>query len=139
MSEEKHSKLLSRSDIFGIADDIQTERVEVPEWGGAVLVRGLTGAERDAFEASVVGERKKDSKFNYQNFRSRLAVMSIVDEDGKRAFSQADVQRLGERSALPLQRIFNVAQRLSGIDEGDVEEMTGNSSSGETSAAFTSD
>ena len=139
MSEEQESKLLSRSDIFGIANDIQTERVEVPEWGGAVLVRGLTGAERDAFEASVVGERKKDSKFNYQNFRSRLAVMSIVDEDGKRAFSQADVQRLGERSALALQRIFNVAQRLSGIDEGDVEEMTGNSSSGETSAAFTSD
>ena len=30
------------------ADDLGRREVAVPEWGGTVLIRGLTGAERDA-------------------------------------------------------------------------------------------
>lgn len=44
--------LLSKTDIL-CANDLQTEDVEVSEWGGAVRVRSFTGRERDAFEASV--------------------------------------------------------------------------------------
>ena len=39
------------------ATDLTFEDVAVPEWGGVVRVRGLTGTERDAFEASVVGRQ----------------------------------------------------------------------------------
>ena len=46
-------KALTRDEILG-ADDLKTESVKVPEWGGTVLVRELTGAERDEWEASVV-------------------------------------------------------------------------------------
>jgi len=35
------------------ADDLKTEEVDVPEWGGSVRVRVLTGTERDAFESSI--------------------------------------------------------------------------------------
>ena len=45
--------LLSKTAIL-CANDLQTEDVEVPEWGGAVRVRSFTGRERDAFEASMV-------------------------------------------------------------------------------------
>jgi hypothetical protein len=34
------------------APDLQGEDVAVPEWGGTVRVRGLSGAQRDAYEAS---------------------------------------------------------------------------------------
>ena len=43
---------LTRDQILAVSD-IQTEEVHVPEWGGTVLVRGLTGAERDEFEAGM--------------------------------------------------------------------------------------
>ena len=36
------------------ANDLQSESVTVPEWGGDVLVRTMTGADRDAFEASMI-------------------------------------------------------------------------------------
>ena len=139
MSGDKtKNKILSRSDILGIADDIKTETVAIPEWGGSVLVRGLTGAERDRFESGVVGEKKSDKKFNYHNFRARLVVMSVVDDEGKFLFGPTDVQQLGEKSAAALSRVYDVAQRLSGISDDDVEELTGNSPSGDPSAASTS-
>jgi hypothetical protein len=36
------------------ASDIATEEVAIPEWGGTVKVRGLSGAERNECEQSVV-------------------------------------------------------------------------------------
>ena len=44
---------LSRDAILQ-REDIKTEDVEVPEWGGTVRVRGMTGVQRDAFEASLI-------------------------------------------------------------------------------------
>ena len=45
--------LLSKTAILA-AQDLQTEDVEVPEWGGAVRVRSFTGRERDVFEAGMI-------------------------------------------------------------------------------------
>lgn len=109
------------------AHDLPHEDVAVPEWGGTVRVRGLTGAERDAFEASVVGDRGKT--MNMRNLRARLVAITIVDEDGKRLFSDADVVALGSKSGAALDRLFSVAQRLSGITHGDIEALEKNSDS----------
>ncbi len=53
--------LLTKDDILG-ADDLATEDVEVPEWGGCVRVRALTGTERDAFEAAMFRMPKPGKK-----------------------------------------------------------------------------
>ena len=114
--------MLNRDDILK-AQDLKTETVHVPEWGGDVTVRGMTGAERDKFESSIVQTRGKDQTLNMANIRAKLASMTICDEGGKRLFSEADVQQLSAKSAQALQRIFAVAQRLSGIGEEDVQEL----------------
>jgi hypothetical protein len=44
--------VLTKEQILS-ADDIKTETVLVPEWGGDVIVRGLSGVERDAYEMAV--------------------------------------------------------------------------------------
>ncbi len=119
-------KLLTRDAILQ-AQDIQTERVHVPEWGGDVMVRTLTGAERDAFEATILEKRGKDYAVNLRNLRAKLAAFSIVDKDGNRLFTEADVHALAEKSAAALQRVFNVASKLSGISPEDVEELAKNS------------
>ena len=46
-------KVLTRDKVRQ-APDIEYEYVEVPEWGGTARVRGLTGTECDAYEASLV-------------------------------------------------------------------------------------
>lgn len=114
--------LLSKQDIMA-ADDLKIEEVPVPEWGGSVLVRTLSGRERDEFESSTVD--KKDGKPNLDNFRAKLVGLCMVDEHGKRLFeTRADITMLGNKSVAALQRVFNKAQELNGFSEADVEEMT---------------
>lgn len=117
--------LLSREAILQ-AQDLPTEDVEVPEWGGTVRVRGLTGAERDAFEQSIVEQRGKSTRMNLKNIRAKLVALTVVDEQGNRVFTDEDAELLGKKSASALDRIFAVAQRLSGLRPEDVEELAGN-------------
>jgi hypothetical protein len=116
--------LLSASEILG-ADDIVTELVEIPEWKGKVIVRGLTGAERDGFEESLLERRGKNREVRLANLRAKLCALTMVDGNGKRLFSDAQVEALGKKSASALQRVFAVAQRLSGLSDEDVEELAG--------------
>ena len=110
--------LLNRDSIL-TADDLPFEDVECPEWGGTVRIRTLTGTERDAFEAEVAGGEKTD----YTNVRAKLIARSAIDENGERIFSDADITKLGKKSALALTRCFKVAQRLSGLTEDEVEQL----------------
>jgi hypothetical protein len=106
--------------------DLPREAVSVPEWGGEVVVRALTGAERDAFEQSTIEQRGKSVKTNLANIRAKLCARCIVGDDGKRLLSDADVEALGEQSGAALDRVFTVARKLSGMSEEDVEELAKN-------------
>jgi hypothetical protein len=125
---------LTRDQILS-APDIRREEVAVPEWGGTVWVYGLTGSERDAFEASIIEQRdQKSVNIRLANLRARLCAIAIRSDNGKRVFSDADIAELGKKSAGALQRVFEAAQRLSALQDGDIETLTKNSS-GEASAA----
>ncbi len=124
-------KLLTRDAILQ-AEDLPTEDIEVEEWGGAVRVRALTGAERDAFEQSIVEQRGKSTRMNLRNIRAKLVALTVVDADGKRLFSDKDAELLGKKSAAALDRVFEVAQRLSGLSPEDMEELSGNSEEGQS-------
>lgn len=117
--------ILSRNDILK-RSDLQKELVAVPEWGGEVWVRGLNGAERDQFEASILVQRGRNQTVNMTNVRAKLCTLAMCDEQGKALFSLEDVDALSQKSAAALDRVFVVAQRLSGIGERDVKEMVGN-------------
>ena len=120
-------KMLNRTEILE-ASDIKVQEVAVPEWGenAAVYVKGMNGAERDKFEGSLITMRGKDKQMNMANIRAKLASMSVCDEKGKRLFNENDVQALSQKSAAALQRVFAVAQKLSGISDEDVEELAEN-------------
>ena len=128
--------LLSKTAILA-AQDLQTEDVEVPEWGGAVRVRSFTGRERDAFEASMVRGDGRDRKVDLTNMRARLVGLTVIDETGQRLFTDDEVDLLGAKSGAALDRVFAVAQKLNGLSGADVEELSINSS-GVPSAVSTS-
>lgn len=119
-------KYLTRDQILQ-ADDLETREVEA--WGGVVRVRALTGTERDALEASTLQGKGKNKDINLSNFRAKLCARAIVDEQGKRLFSDEDITALGRKSAGELAKIYNMAAELSGISEADVDELTKNSGS----------
>jgi hypothetical protein len=119
---------LTRETILA-AQDLPVKTVAVPEWGGDVFVRSMTGAERDQYEQALMAARTPDGKVNIANVRARLMAFCAVDENGKRLFEDADIEALGAKSAAALDRVFAAASELNGIGAKDVQAL------GEPSAA----
>lgn len=117
------SKELSAADILNANDEV-IEKVDVPEWGGHVYVRSLTGHERDAFEESIIEGRGKNRNVNMRNLRAKLVAAATVDSNKKRLFDAAQVDALGKKNSRALDRVFEKAQELSGLRDEDVEELT---------------
>lgn len=111
------------------ADDLKVEKLTVPEWGGDIFIKVMSGAERDGFEAGCFVGRGKDRRENFQNLRARLVAICIVDEEGKRMFNDAEAMLLGQKSAPAIDRIFTKCQEFNGLTQKDVEELTKNSDS----------
>jgi len=117
-------KFLSMEDILD-AKDVETRDVEVPEWGGVVRIRVLSGAERDEFEQSTVFvDKKGNSKPNLANLRARLVAKCAINEDGTKLFqSETAVRALGTKSAAALERLFKACQELNAMTNEDIDEL----------------
>lgn len=119
-------KLLDKKTILA-QTTLPREVVDVPEWGGQVLVRALSGQERDAFESSLVKQDGKKRIVTTENIRARLCQKAMINEDGSEQFSLNEIPLLGQTSAAALDRVYDVVARLSGISDEDVEKMAKNS------------
>lgn len=103
------------------------ERVDIPELGGTVVMKGLTGTKRDEFERSI---RKPNGELR-PNLRARLVVLcahgDAGDEQsvaaGERLFTDNDIQGVGGMRVDILQRMFDAAQRVCGISDEDLREL----------------
>jgi hypothetical protein len=131
------TRFLTREAILG-ASDIPTEVVNVPEWGGAVMVRGLNAREANRLGVAVTQQSQSNQTAAQEKFPIELVALAVVDEGGQRLFSDADIEALAQKSGAALMRVFVVAQRLSGLDTVSAEQLAKNSESG-PSAASSSD
>jgi hypothetical protein len=100
-----------------------TEVVRLPELGIEVTVRGMTGVERDAFESSCIEGKGRKREFSTKNLRAKLVAYCCIDDNGHRVFTDADAVALGAVRADVIDKLFSVAQRLSGMRDEDVEEL----------------
>ena len=117
--------MLTRDEILKKVDT-QIKIVKVPEWGGDVRVRGMTGEERDAFEGSIVTVVGGKSVVDTKNIRAKLIVQCAVDGKGERIFGMEDIVALGKKSAAALQRVFEVAGDLCGLTAGEIDKIEKN-------------
>lgn len=115
--------LLSFDDIIA-ADDIQTEYVSVPEWGGRVRVRSLSGEERGHALAAMRahGKQIKDEDEANTFWYARIIAESLIDGAGKRIAGQSKALALTKKNGAALTRIYKVCARLSGIGQEEEEQ-----------------
>lgn len=74
--------LINKQQILDRRLQLKTEIVQIPEWGGEVILMELTGKQRDNFEASIVQMGVNGSRnMNLQNLRARLACKCIMEPD----------------------------------------------------------
>lgn len=114
---------LTRDEILE-AKDYQTAEVEVPEWGGAVLVRSLS-----AFHVQEMGygSAGPDGEVDIQKTKGvmlKVVAWSVINGDGERLFTEKDVKALGNKDFEPVQRVANAAMKLSGLAEEEEPKKT---------------
>jgi hypothetical protein len=91
---------------------------------GTVYVAKFSAKDRDRFEEIVTGG--VPGKVNLKNVRAQVAALLIVDEDGKRMFSDGDADALGELDTDTMQAVVDAGFRLNGIKSDELEEATKN-------------
>lgn len=117
LRDDQPLPLLGRAEILSADSQPRVLPVRVPEWGGTIYVRTLSGAERDAFENSLTGPRK------LTNFRGRLAVLFLCDPNGKSLFTEADVEALAQKSAMALDRVMTAGLNFNAMSQAEVDQL----------------
>jgi len=120
---------LDRKSILA-ADDVRKEKVAVPEWGGDVFLRVLTGTDRDRFEQSYADQKMKA-------FRIRFLLLALCDEAGERLFGDDEADILGKKSSVVINRLFEAGWKLNAFTQEAVDAL-GEDSANDPSVASTS-
>lgn len=121
---------LTKDQIFS-ASDANLLKLHVPEWKGDVYVRVMTVGERDAYENEW--QRKRET--GVDDFRTKFLVRCLVNESGERLFDNGDVQRLSQKSAKVMNRIWLAAMEHNNLSDESIEELAKNSDPGPTAGS----
>ena len=110
---------MSRDDIRKLifsGADLTPLKVDVPEWGCAVWVRRLTGAEGMAAFDII---RLEDASVR----RARFVQLVACDESGARLFDDDEVEKLPGLSLVALERVFRAGLDMNMITKEAADEM----------------
>lgn len=113
---ERH--FLTKAEILA-AEDRRHEELDVPAWGGWLIVWSMTGIDRDSYEAEMVATGD-DDRYDLSNLRAKLVARSIGDEQGTRLFSESEIEILGLKDAAALEQVAAVARRVSRLRKADI-------------------
>lgn len=144
--ENQNGHIVLSLDQIMAADDLQTEWVAIPEWAPkgdpnrevyGLFVRSLNGKERaDWQQASMLGNGK-NATINFQQTTVKLVSLACVDAAGKPVFTAAAANQLRQKNSAILERISDVAMRLSGIGDEEMATVSGNSNATQDDASLT--
>jgi len=125
--------LLEQKDVLAI------EKVELQDSKGTVrghvFVREMTAKEKNTWELSLtkvlpkVGRQQQEIVMNLEDYRVKLAICTLCDEQGVRLFDMKPnvIATLSERlSASNMERIADAASALNKITKEDQEELVKN-------------
>lgn len=103
---EDRGRILSVDEILA-APDIEERTVDVPEWGGAVKVRGFTKAQQQQFrkEATVNGEVDDD----------RIEVLMFIHGVTEPQFTADRYEQLRSKSAGAIDKVLAAILEVSGM------------------------
>lgn len=115
--------LLNRNQILE-AKDIKTKVIPVPEWGGDIMIKQLSAKEYNDITMNMVNIRKMAAKqlsskknadenledaineLAIKNQKILLIIKSVVDENMKPLFTEADMELLYQKNTNVIDKII---------------------------------
>lgn len=106
------------------AKDIQSETVTIDEWGVEVEVRGMNGSARARLLQNVMD---KQGNINLEKMYPELLITTVFDpHSGEQVFQITDQELINAKSGSALDKVAQVAMRLSGLQPGAVQDKEKN-------------
>lgn len=113
--------MLNRNDILAV-NDLATDLIEVPEWGGQVRIRVFSGVQRDRLDAFLTRNTDKDGNLkDPSGLRVLVCVLACCNDDGTPLFKPEDAKALEVKSSVALDRILKAASKLNGLGDKGIE------------------
>lgn len=104
------------------AKDITSEMLEIKEWGVTVEVRTMTARERARVMENSVDPNT--GKASISTMYPEIAISCVYDpESGEKVFDNKDKELLLDKSGAVLEKIAQVAMKLSGMTEESQGEL----------------
>lgn len=129
--------LLSREQILE-AKDIKFKDIEVPEWGGTIRIKQLSAKEYNDITMSMVNIRKMAAKqisrknpddvedaineTAVKNQKILLIVKSVVDENMKPLFTEADMELLYQKNTNVVDKIIAEIEEFNSVSTEDAKK-----------------
>lgn len=110
--------MLTKSQILA-ACDLKTQAVEIAGTGDSILVRTMSGIDRDQY-SDLVRDRTEGASY----FNAALIVSTAVDEAGNKLFTPDDIPALRALPGPTTSAIANAAAELNGFGQKAVTPVT---------------
>jgi len=136
----QESIFLTKEMLLEEKDALAIEKVQLQDSKGVirghVFVREMTAKEKNTWELSLtkrlpkIGNKQQETEMNLEDYRAKLAICTICDEQGVRQFDMKPniIATLSERlSASNMERIADVASTLNKITKEDQDGLVKNS------------
>lgn len=122
---------------MSIADKIRNSKqvtwatVSCPEWSTdesetVIHVRSMTGAQRNELERMVSKDAKQIKRDPFIFTEYVLRACCFDGQDGAAVFEAFTTAELRDLHPAPRNRLMDVALKLSGLSDKDVEDIVGN-------------
>lgn len=115
--------LITNANTILQKDDFHYEEIEVPEWGGTLRLKSLSGTERTAI-IKLLNQKKDTADGVYE----KAIIFSAVNADGGKIFEDnaSTLAILQSKDAAVTQRIGAEVMKLSGLSADSKDEAEKN-------------
>jgi hypothetical protein len=107
---------VTREKLLAAKIDFPQEVVDVPEMGGKVTVKGMSGKDLSAFYKSV--RKGKTLEVDEETFNARLVASSLVDSNGKRLLKDEEFTVAQEWPGQIFNKLLTASMRVNGLIGG---------------------
>lgn len=107
---------MSLSDDILKADQTQSLKVSVPEWGCDVWIRTLPVGDLQAWQLECLRSKGE----GVDDYISRYLCRCLVDADGKPLFNNDQLKKLSGKVCT---KLFKIAQKHNDLDDEEIEAL----------------
>lgn len=119
---------LSRAELLqkaaAMVGNWPTDELDIPELGGSVRVRGISGADRQQIvNKARIKKGPRKGEIDDEQFRAGMLAASLIDDEGAPLLQYDDLAVLSQLPAGLVDRVMGTVNRLSGFGEKEEEAL----------------